>query len=150
MRRVLFHHILLVILMGLVILLFTSCTTILPPETGIVTITVEIESTVIMNADLERPVESYYIYMDDLYQGIITGSGALTLEDVPLGIYTFEASNNLMAGIPFDRNSSIDLQEDSPEKLNGFTCYGSIVYEVKPEVNYVEIPVSCGYWEAME
>lgn len=150
MRRVLFHHILLVILMGLVILLFSSCTTILPPETGIVTITVEIESTVIMNADLERPVESYYIYMDDLYQGIITGSGALTLEDVPLGIYTFEASNNLMAGISFDRNSSIDLQEDSPEKLNGFTCYGSIVYEVKPEVNYVEIPVSCGYLVEIE
>jgi hypothetical protein len=150
MRRVLFHHILLVILMGLVILLFTSCTTILPPETGIVTITVEIESTVIMNADLERPVESYYIYMDDLYQGIITGSGALTLEDVPLGIYTFEASNNLMAGISFDRNSTIDLQEDSPEKLNGFTCYGSIVYEVKPEVNYVEIPVSCGYLVEIE
>ena len=150
MRRVLFHHILLVILMGLVILLFSSCNTILPPETGIVTITVEIESTVIMNADLERPVESYYIYMDDLYQGIITGSGALTLEDVPLGIYTFEASNNLMAGISFDRNSSIDLQEDSPEKLNGFTCYGSIVYEVKPEVNYVEIPVSCGYLVEIE
>jgi len=150
MRRVLFHHILLVILMGLVILLFSSCTTILPPETGIVTITVEIESTVIMNADLERPVESYYIYMDDLYQGIITGSGALTLEDVPLGIYTFEASNNLMAGISFDRNSTIDLQEDSPEKLNGFTCYGSIVYEVKPEVNYVEIPVSCGYLVEIE
>jgi len=150
MRRVLFHHILLVILMGLVILLFSSCTT-LPPETGIVTITVEIESTVIiMNADLERPVESYYIYMDDLYQGIITGSGALTLEDVPLGIYTFEASNNLMAGISFDRNSTIDLQEDSPEKLNGFTCYGSIVYEVKPEVNYVEIPVSCGYLVEIE
>jgi len=150
MRRVLFHHILLVILMGLVILLFSSCNTILPPETGIVTITVEIESTVIMNADLERPVESYYIYMDDLYQGIITGSGALTLEDVPLGIYTFEASNNLMAGISFDRNSTIDLQEDSPEKLNGFTCYGSIVYEVKPEVNYVEIPVSCGYLVEIE
>jgi len=146
----LFHHILLVILMGLVILLFSSCNTILPPETGIVTITVEIESTVIMNADLERPVESYYIYMDDLYQGIITGSGALTLEDVPLGIYTFEASNNLMAGISFDRNSTIDLQEDSPEKLNGFTCYGSIVYEVKPEVNYVEIPVSCGYLVEIE
>jgi len=150
MRRVLFHHILLVILMGLVILLFSSCNTILPPETGIVTITVEIESTVIMNADLERPVESYYIYMDDLYQGIITGSGALTLEDVPPGIYTFEASNYLMAGISFDRNSSIDLQEDSPEKLNGFTCYGSIVYEVKPEVNYVEIPVSCGYLVEIE
>jgi len=150
MRRVLFHRILLVMLMGLEIFLFSSCATILPPETGIVTITVEIESAVIMNADLERPVESYYIYMDNLYQGIITGSGALTLEDVPLGIYTFEASNNLMAGISFDRNSTIDLQDDLLEKLNGFTCYGSIVYEVKPEVNYVEIPVSCGYLVEIE
>ena len=151
MRKGLFYSILPVILMGIVILLFVSCTTMFLPETGIVTITVEIESTVLINAGLERQVESYYIYMDDVYKGIITGSGVLTLQNVSKGIYTFVVTNYLMAGISADRNETFDSQEDSLDRLNGITCYGSIVSEVKPGiVNYVTIPVSCGYIEAME
>jgi len=141
MRRVLFNHVSLSILAGILILGLTSCTTVTTPTTGIVTITLEIGP--MMGVDLERPLKNYYIYMDNVYQGTMTSSGALTLMDVPLGIHTFEARDYLLAAISFKRNIDIDLQEDLKEKIEGFTCYGSMIYEVKLDVNYVIIPVSC-------
>ena len=141
MRRVLIGHISLPILIVLLILGLTSCTTVTTPATGIVTITLEIGPT--MGVDLERLLKNYYVYMDDVYQGTMTGSGALTLEDVPLGIHTFEASDYLQAGISFSRNIDIDLQEDFKEKTRDLACYGYVIYEVKLGINYVTIPVHC-------
>jgi len=126
-----------------VVVLFTSCSTTLPPETGIVTITVEVEPMII-GVDRERPEASYYIYMDDVYKGMLTVSTPLTLEDVSTEIHTFEASNYMMVDISSDRNRvrGIDLEEDLTGK-NAFICNGSIVYEVKPGINYITIPVTC-------
>lgn len=141
MKRFSLHHILLAVLMSLVFVLFTSCSTTLPPETGIVTITVEVEPMVI-ELDAGRPEPSYYIYMDDVYQGMLTGSGALTLEDIATGIHTFEASNTMMVGISSERQSSLDSIGGLTGK-NAYICDGSMVYEVKPGINYVKIPVTC-------
>lgn len=148
MKNVLFHQTFPVILIGLAMFLFVSCNDALLSETGIVTITLEVEPMII-ELDAGRPEATYYIYMDDVYQGIMTGSGALTLEEISTGIHTFEASDYMMVGISADRRSSTNLEEDLAGKLNGFTCYGSIIYEVKPEVNYVTIPVTCHFINGM-
>lgn len=148
MKRILFNFVVLTTLMVLLLFGLTSCTTVTTPTTGIVTITLEIGP--MMGVDLERPIKNYYIYMDDTYQGMMTDSGALTLEDVPLGIHTFEASDYQQAGISFDRNIDSDLQEDLKEKIEGFACYGSVIYEVKLGINYVTIPVNCDFLIAVE
>ena len=146
MKKILFNFVILTTLVVLLLFGLTSCTTVTPPVTGIVTITLEISGIELMaGADLERPLKNYYIYMDDVYQGTMTSSGALTLEDVPIGIHTFEVSDYLKAGISFSRNIDIDLQEDLKDKLNGMVCYGSVIFEVILGVNYVTIPVSCNF-----
>jgi len=144
MKKILFNFVILTTLVVLLLFSLTSCTTVTPPVTGIVTITLEIFGIDLMvGADLERPLKNYYIYMDDVYQGTMTSSGVLTLEDVPLGIHTFEASDHLQAGISFSRNIDIDLQEDLKDKANGMVCNGSVIFKVKLGVNYVTIPVNC-------
>lgn len=144
MKKILFNFVILTTLVVLLLFGLISCTTVTPPVTGIVTITLEISGIELMvGADLERPLKNYYIYMDDVYQGTMTSSGVLTLEDVPLGIHTFEASDHLQAGISFSRNIDIDLQEDLKDKANGMVCNGSVIFKVKLGVNYVTIPVNC-------
>jgi hypothetical protein len=141
MKRTLFNFVVLTTLMVLLLFGLTSCTTVTTPTTGIVTITLEIGP--VMGVDLERTIKNYYIYMDDTYQGMMTDSGALTLEDVPLGIHTFDASDYLQAGISFIRNIDIDSQEDSKDKAKDMVCSGYVIYEVKLGINYVTIPVNC-------
>lgn len=144
MKKILFNFVILTTLVVLLLFGLTSCTTVTTPVTGIVTITLEIFGIeLVVGADLERPLKNYYIYMDDVYQGTMTSSGVLTLEDVPLGIHTFEASDYLKAGISFSRNIDIDLQEDLKDKANGMVCNGSVIFKVKLGVNYVTIPVNC-------
>lgn len=141
MKRTLFNFVVLTTLMVLLLFGLTSCTTVTTPTTGIVTITLEIGP--VMGVDLERTIKNYYIYMDDVYQGAMTDSGALTLEDVPLGIHTFDASDYLQAGISFIRNIDIDSQEDLKDKAKDMVCSGYVIYEVKLGINYVTIPVNC-------
>ena len=142
MRRVLISHISLLIVIVLLILGLTSCTTVTTPNTGIVTITLEIEP--VMGVDLERTIKNYYIYMDDTYQGTMTDSGALTLEDVPLGIYTFDASDYVLNGDSFNLCNDGDTRKEVKFPVNGYNyCYGSVIYEVKLGINYVIISVSC-------
>lgn len=144
MKKILFNFVVLTTLVVLLLFGLTSCTTVTPPVTGIVTIALEIfVIDLIVGADLERPLKNYYIYMDDVYQGTMTCPGVLTLEDVPVGIHTFVASDYLQAGISFSRNIEIDLQEDLKDKANGMVCYGSVIFKVKLGVNYVTIPVNC-------
>jgi len=141
MKKILLHYILLAVLIGIVFVLFVSCSNTLQDETGIVTITIEVEPMII-GVDRERPEETYYIYMDDDYKGVITVSGVLTLEDVSTGIHTFEASNHMVVGISSDRQSIIDTKSDLTGKVAVF-CNGSIEYKVTTGINYVTIPVSC-------
>ena len=141
MKRFSLHYILLAVLISLVVALFPSCSTTLLPETGIVTITVEVEPMLI-ELDAGQPETSYYIYMDDIYQGMLTGSGVLTLEDIATGIHTFEASNIMMVGISSERQSSLNSIGALTGK-NAYICDGSMVYEVKTGINYVTIPVTC-------
>lgn len=139
MKRILFNFVVLTTLVVLLLFSLTSCTSVTPPATGIVIITIEMET--IMGVDFERILNGFYIYMDDVYQGTMASSGTLILEDVPLGIHTFTASDQLAAGILFSHNIDIDSQENLKEKI--FVCNGSVIFEVKLGVNSVTIPVYC-------
>ena len=145
MKRNLSNFVAITALIVLLLFSFTSCTSVAPPTTGVVTITLDIETAIIVGVDLELIKNSdYYIYMDDVYQGTMTSSGALTLEDVFLGIHTFKAYNYLIKGDLVNLNNS-DTQKKVKLPVNGYSnCSGSIIYEVKPGVNYVTIPVYCG------
>lgn len=145
MKRNLSNFVAITALIVLLLFSFTSCTSVAPPTTGVVTITLDIETAIIMGVDLELIKNSdYYIYMDDVYQGTMTSSGALTLEDVFLGIHTFKAYNYLIKGDSVNLNNS-DTQKEVKLPVNGYSnCSGSIIYEVKLGVNYVTIPVYCG------
>jgi len=141
MKKILFNFVAIAVLVVVLLFGLTSCTTVTTPTTGIVTITLEIGPT--MGVDLERILNKFYIYMDDIYQGTMTSSGALTIEDVPLGIHTFDASNYLPASDSFNLNNG-DTQKEVKLLVNGYSyCFGSIPYEVKLGVNYVTIPVYC-------
>lgn len=142
MKRILFNFVVLTTLAVLLIFSLTSCTSVTPPATGIVIITIEMET--IMGVDFERISNGFYIYMDDVYQGTMTSSGTLILEDVPLGIHVFKASDQLAADISFSHNIDIDSQEDLKEKIFEFVCHGSVIFEVNLGVNSVTIPVYCG------
>lgn len=144
MKRTLSNFVAITALIVLLLFGFTSCTSVAPPTTGVVTVTLDIEPA-IMGVDLERVTNGYYyIYIDDVYQGMMTSSGALTLEDVFLGIHTFKAYNYLINGDSLNLNNS-DTQKEVKLAENGYTyCSGSIIYEVNPGVNYVTIPVYCG------
>lgn len=142
MKRTLSNFVAITALIVLLLFGFTSCNSVAPPTTGVVTITLDIEPA-IMGADLERIKNGYYyIYMDDVYQGTMISSGALTLEDVFLGIHTFKAYNYLIIGDSFNLNNS-DTQKELKLSLDG-SCSGSVIYEVELGVNYVTIPVYCG------
>jgi hypothetical protein len=145
MKRNLSNFVAITALMVLLLFGFTSCTSVAPPTTGVVTITLDIEPAIILGVNLELTKNGYYyIYMDDVYQGTMTSSGALTLEDVFLGMHTFKASNYLINGDSVNLNNN-DTQKEVKLAVNGYTnCSGSIIYEVKPGVNYVTIPVYCG------
>ena len=145
MKRILFSFFILTTLVVLLLFGLTSCTTVITPNTGIVTITLDIsEIGPIMGVDLERPIKNYYVYMDDVYQGTMTSSGALTLEDVPLGSHNFEASDYVLNGDSFNLCDDGDTQKEVKFPVNGYSyCYGSVIYKVKLGINYVTIPVSC-------
>ena len=122
----------------LVILFFVlnSCSTVSTPSTGIVTIDLDIGY--ILGIDLERPAENYYIYMDDVFQGTMIGSGAFTIPDVPIGMHEFDAYNYMIVGIDGD------IVRELKEPMNGGSiCSGTVSHLVETGINYVTIPVYC-------
>jgi len=138
MRKKLFHHIYLFIVLVILFFVLNSCSTVSTPSTGIVTIDLDI--SYILGIDLERLSENYYIYMDDVYQGTMTGSGALTLSDVPIGIHGFDAYNYMIVGIDEDSMKEVKLP------INGGSttlCSGNVSHLVETGINYVTIPVYC-------
>jgi len=138
MRKKLFHHIYLFIVLVILFFVLNSCSTVSTPSTGIVTIDLDI--SYILGIDLERLSENYYIYMDDVFQGTMTGSGALTLTDVPIGIHGFDAYNYMIVGIDEDSMKEVKLP------INGGSttlCSGNVSHLVETGINYVTIPVYC-------
>lgn len=143
MKRTLFNFVALTTLAVLILFGLTSCTTITPPATGIVTIDLDIES--VLGVELTRPSNTYYIYLDDTYQGAITSSEFLTIADVSIGDHSFEAYNYLAAGVSFNLCDNGNTKKGLKLPVNGYIhCSGMVSYVVAPGVNYVTIPVTCG------
>jgi hypothetical protein len=131
--------VILILLSVFIIMSLIACDSVDVIPTGIVTITLDIEpmSEIV---GIDRPEKSYYIYMDDefLLLGTMTSSEALTIEDIPLGMHIFRATDQSPMMI-FSRSG---LENDLYEK-NSLICSGMIGHKVKEGINYVKIPVSC-------
>ena len=136
--KLLFVNKMLILALIVVILGFSSCNF---TETGTVTITVEENFNSILSK-VEPGEKHYYIYMDDVYQGMSINLVPLTLENIPVGIHTFKASNYMLAEDSVNLKENEELAKDS--KINiPFNCLGSITSEITVGVNYVDIPVFC-------
>jgi hypothetical protein len=126
----------------LLVISLTACDSVEVIPTGVVTITLEIDSTFLIG--IERPEKTYYIYMDDelVFLGTMNATAVLTVQKVPLGMHIFKATDQppTMISSPFRPENNFY------EKFNGLICFGMIVYEVKEGINYVEIPVSCSLY----
>jgi len=140
MRKILFKYLLLTTLAIFLFLALTSCNGV-TPETGIVTIT--IDENIIMGKKMTLAI--YYIYMENVYQGMSIDLEPFTLAAVPVGVHTFVASNYSLAEDSVDLKCRDNLQKELAEKITiPLTCYGSVTYEVITGINYVTIPVYCG------
>jgi len=140
MRKILFKYLLLTALAIFLFLVLTSCNGV-TPETGIVTIT--IDENIIMGKKMVLAI--YYIYMDDVYQGMSIDLEPFTLAAVPVGVHTFVASNYSLAEDSVNLKYQDNLQKEPAEKIViPLNCYGSVTYEVNTGINYVTIPVYCG------
>jgi hypothetical protein len=141
MRKILFKYLLLTALAIFLFLALTSCNGGVTPETGIVTIT--IDENIIMGKKMV--LTTYYIYMDDVYQGMSIDLEPFTLGAVPVGVHTFMARNHLLGEDSVNLKYQDNLQKELAEKITiPLTCYGSTIYEVIAGINYVTIPVFCG------
>ena len=129
------------LILALIVLVlgFSSCNF---TETGTVTITVEENFNSILSK-VEPGEKHYYIYMDDVYQGMSINLVPLTLENIPVGIYTFKAYNYLLAEDSITLKENEGLTKDSKIKVIPYNCVGSITSEITDGVNYVDIPVFC-------
>ena len=129
------------LILALIVLVlgFSSCNF---TETGTVTITVEENFNSILSK-VEPGEKHYYIYMDDVYQGMSINLVPLTLENIPVGIYTFKAYNYLLAEDSITLKENEGLTKDSKTKVIPYNCVGSITSEITDGVNYVDIPVFC-------
>ena len=136
-----FSLVILILLSVLMIISLTACDSVEVIPTGIVTITLDIEpmSEIV---GIDRTEKSYYIYMDDefLFLGMMTPSEALTIEEIPLGMHIFRATDQAPMMI-FSRSG---LENDLSEKIS-LICSGMIGHQVKEGINYVKIPVSCSF-----
>ena len=139
--KLLFVNKMLVLALMVLILGFSSCSMINILETGTVTITVD-ESFYSIMGKVEI-TKDYYIYMDDVYQGMSIGLVPLTLENIPVGIHTFKASNYSLAADSIILKENEGLAKDSKIKLIPYNCVGSITSEITVGVNYVDISVFC-------
>jgi len=138
MRKKLIRYIYLFIVMVILFFVLTSCSTVSPPSTGIVTIDLDISYA--LGIDSGRPADNYYIYMDGVYQETMAGSGALTITDVPVGMHGFDAYNYMIVGI------DEDSMRESKLPFNGGSstlCSGNVSHLVETGINYVTIPVYC-------
>jgi hypothetical protein len=141
-----FSLVILILLSVFITMSLIACDSVDVIPTGIVTITLDIEPmTEIVGID--RPEKSYYIYMDDefLFLGTMTSSEALTIEEVPLGMHIFRATDQAPMMI-FSRSG---LENDLSEKIS-LICSGMIAHNVKEGINYVKIPVSCNLFIEIE
>ena len=143
MKRILFNFVILIVLALLLLFGLTSCTSVTTPDTGIVTVDLDIMSMI--GVDLERPLDNYYIYLDGTYQDTMIVSGFLTIPDVPIGVHSFKADNYLIAGDSFELCDNGDTGKEVKLPVNGYShSSGVVTYEVNLGVNYVTIPV---HWD---
>jgi hypothetical protein len=143
MKRILFNFVSFIVLALLLFFGLTSCTSVTTPDTGIVTVDLDIMSMI--GVDLERPLDNYYIYLDGTYQGTMIVSGFLTIPDVPIGVHSFKADNYLIAGDSFELCDNGDTGKEVKLPVNGYShSSGVVTYEVNLGVNYVTIPV---HWD---
>jgi hypothetical protein len=137
--KLLFVNKMLILALIVVILGFSSCSF---TQTGTVTITVEEYFGSILSK-VEPGEKHYYIYMDDVYQGMSINLVPLTLENIPVGIHTFKAYNYLLAADSITLKENEGLTKDSKITVIPYNCVGSIISEITVGVNYVDIPVFC-------
>jgi len=136
--KLLFVNKMLILALIVLILGFSSCNF---TETGTVTITVEENfNSILSKVEITK---NYYIYMDDVYQGMSINLVPLTLENIPVGIHTFKAYNYLLAEDSITLKENEGLTKDSKIKVIPYNCVGSITSEITVGVNYVDIPVFC-------
>ncbi len=146
MKKKLFRHIYLLIVMVILFFVLNSCSTVSPPSTGIVTINLDIAN--VLGIDPGRPADNYYIYMDGVYQETMTGSGVLTIPDVPIGTHNFDAYNYMMGTFScklYDNEDSMGELKFSINGDGGITtlCSGTVSHAVQTGINYVTIQVTC-------
>ncbi|MDD4364018.1 MAG: hypothetical protein PHD33_07445 [Atribacterota bacterium] len=141
-----FSLVILILLSVFIAMSLIACDSIDVIPTGIVTITLDIEPmTEIVGID--RSGKNYYIYMDDefLFLGMITPLEALTIEEVPLGMHVFRATDQP----PMMISSRSGMEKDLSEKIS-LICSGMLGHQVKEGINYVKIPVSCNLFIEIE
>jgi hypothetical protein len=144
MKKKLIRYIYLLIVMVILFFVLNSCSSVSPPSTGIVTIDLDIGY--VLGIDTGRPSDDYYIYMDGIYQGTMTGSGALTITDVPVGLHDFDAYNYMVVGISSRLYEGEDSMRELKLPINGGSttlCSGNVSHLVETGINYVTIPVYC-------
>ena len=127
-----FIFILIVVILG-----FSSCSTI--PQTGTVTVTIS-ENFPLIKAEITK---NYYIYVDEVYKGMSIGLEPLTLENIPVGNHTFEAFNYMLGEDSINLKENSELAKDNNAKVIPYSCSGVVTSEIITGVNYVDIPVFC-------
>jgi len=130
----------LLIFLALLCFLLSSCTIINVLETGTVTITVD-ENLIMGKITFSK---DYYIYIDNIFRGMVIDYAPLTLENVSVGMHTFRASDHLIE--PDSINLISEEISDKEIKIDILPpgCSGTINSYVTTGVNYISIPVYCG------
>ena len=142
MKIALLKKILIFLTIATMLFTLNSCTGVPEIDTGTVTVTVE-ENYVLGKISLTK---NYYIYMDDIFMGMIINFEPLTLENIPIGLHTFKASTYSLVADSMNLSSN----KYSPEgdkiviEILPDNCYGSTSSYVYIGVNYVTISVFCG------
>jgi len=127
------------LLLALIVVMvgFSSCYPF--TETGTVTISIS-ENFMLGKVKITK---NYYIYMDDVYQGMSVNLLPLTLENITVGIHTFKAANYMLAEDSVNLKENEELAKDSKIKVIPYNCLGTSTVKISAGINYVNIPVFC-------
>lgn len=142
MKIALLKKILIFLTIATMLFTLNSCTGVPEIDTGTVTLTVE-ENYVLGKISLTK---NYYIYMDNIFMGMIINFEPLTLENIPIGLHTFKASTYSLVADSMNLSSNKYSPGDDKIEIEILpdNCYGSTSSYVYIGVNYVTISVFCG------